>query len=81
MPRFARAVVPDCPHHVTQRGNNRQDVFFVPDDYALYLDILREQATWHGLVVHACCLMTNHVHVVATPHGADSRTSPGTRTA
>jgi len=72
MPRFARAVVPNCPHHVTQRGNNRQDVFFVPDDYALYLDILREQAARYDLAVHAYCLMTNHVHLVATPHGADS---------
>ena len=49
MPRFARAVVPECPHHVTQRGNNHQDVFFVRDDYRLYLDILREQAGLHGL--------------------------------
>ncbi|MCI0491876.1 MAG: transposase, partial [Planctomycetes bacterium] len=32
MPRVARIVIPNCPHHVTQRGNNRQDVFFVDDD-------------------------------------------------
>ena len=32
MPRAARAVIPGCAHHVTQRGNNRQDVFFVDDD-------------------------------------------------
>ena len=72
MPRFARAVVPECPHHITQRGNNRQDVFFVPDDYRLYLDILREQAGRYGLEIHAYCLMANHVHLVATPHAADS---------
>ena len=67
MPRVARIVIPDCPHHITQRGNNRQDVFFVPDDYALYLRILREQANRYGLDVHAYCLMTNHIHLVATP--------------
>ena len=72
MPRFARAVVPECPHHVTQRGNNRQDVFFVPDDYRLYLDILREQAERHGVEIHAYCLMTNHVHLVVTPDRAES---------
>ena len=49
MPRFARAVVPDCPHHITQRGNNRQDVFFVADDYRLYLELLRAQAERFGL--------------------------------
>ena len=64
--------MPECPHHVTQRGNNRQDVFFVPDDYRLYLDILREQAERHGVEIHAYCLMTNHVHLVATPHRAES---------
>ena len=72
MPRFARAVVPHCPHHITQRGNNRQDVFFVADDYELYLEILKEQSERYGLDVHAYCLMTNHVHLVATPHAADS---------
>jgi len=72
MPRIARAVVPECPHHITQRGNNRQGVFFVADDYRLYLDILREQSRRYGLEVHAYCLMANHVHLVATPHGADS---------
>ena len=32
MPRAARLVLPGLPHHVTQRGNNRQDVFFTEDD-------------------------------------------------
>ncbi len=67
MPRVARIVIPECPHHITQRGNNRQDVFFVPDDYALYLRILREQVNRYGLDIHAYCLMTNHIHLVATP--------------
>lgn len=55
------------PHHVTQRGNNRQDVFFVDDDRRAYLRILRLQAEAHGLDVVGYCLMTNHVHVVAVP--------------
>jgi len=72
MPRVARIVIPDCPHHVTQRGNNRQDVFFVPDDYHTYLAILREQSQRYGLDIHAYCLMTNHVHLAATPRSGES---------
>ena len=72
MPRVARIVIPDCPHHVTQRGNNRQDVFFVDDDRVRYLEILGEQAERFGVTVEGYCLMTNHVHLIATPHAADS---------
>ena len=71
MPRAARIVVPGCPHHVTQRGNNRQDVFFVDEDRRVYLSLLREQAGRFGLQVEAYCLMTNHVHLVAVP-GAEA---------
>ncbi len=67
MPRVARIVVPDVPHHITQRGNNRQDVFFTDDDRRLYLGLLREQAETYGLEVLGWCLMTNHVHLIARP--------------
>ena len=43
MPRVARIVITQMPHHITQRGNNRQDVFFVDDDRQVYLEILRKQ--------------------------------------
>ncbi len=67
MTREARAVVVGVPHHVTQRGNNRQDVFFVADDRRQYLGMLTAKAEQYGLTIHAYCLMTNHVHIVATP--------------
>ena len=51
MPRVARIVLPDFPHHITQRGNNKQDVFFVDDDRRVYLEILRGQAEKYGLTV------------------------------
>lgn len=57
---------------MTQRGNNRADVFFVDDDRRVYLDLLRKGAERYGLVVEAYCLMTNHVHVVAVPAREDS---------
>ena len=72
MPRNARVVIPDCPHHVTQRGNNRQDVFFTDEDREVYLAMPAEQCERFGLSVEGYCLMTNHVHLVATPRRADS---------
>jgi len=72
MPRFSRAVLAGCAHHVTQRGNNRQDVFFVDDDRRAYLAFLRQEAERHGLRVHGYCLLTNHVHLIAVPEAADS---------
>ena len=72
MPRIARVVIPGVPHHVTQRGNNRQDVFFVADDYRVYLKLLRERSERFGLEVLGYCLMTNHIHLVAVPHGKSS---------
>ena len=44
MPRVARIVMPQMPHHVVQRGNNRQDVFFTDDDRRMYLAMLREES-------------------------------------
>ncbi len=72
MPRTARIVGPGLAHHVTQRGNNRQDVFFVDDDRRVYLDLLRDHAQRFGLSVLGYCLMTNHVHVIAIPDQPDS---------
>lgn len=72
MPRIARIVIPNRPHHIAQRGNNRQDVFFVDADYRVYLEILKRQADRFGLTVDAYCLMPNHVHLIARPRRAES---------
>ena len=72
MPRFARVVIPDCPHHITQRGNRQDDVFFTDADRQRYLQLLKEYAAKHGLSIQAYCLMTNHVHLVAVPRQATS---------
>ncbi|MBW7863036.1 MAG: transposase [Candidatus Hydrogenedens sp.] len=60
-------VVPGAAHHVTQRGNNRQDVFLSGEDRRVYLGILRKQALSFQFRVLGYCLMTNHVHVVGIP--------------
>lgn len=67
MPRTARTVIPKVAHHVTQRGNNRQDVFFVDDDRHTYKEILRRESDSCGLRINGYCLMTNHVHLVCEP--------------
>jgi len=67
MPRRPRFVLPDVPHHVTQRGNNRQDVFFSDQDRFHYLEFLRESCLRYELRVLAWCLMTNHVHLIVIP--------------
>ena len=71
MARIARFVVPGLPHHVTQRGNRRERVFFSDDDYRLYQDLLREACDKAGVSVWAYCLMPNHVHLILTPTTAD----------
>ena len=65
-------MVPGWAHHITQRGNNRQDVFFVDDDRRVYLEMLQEQAGKYGLELSGYCLMSNHVHLIATPHTEDA---------
>ena len=67
MPRMARVVIPNVPHHVTQRGNRRQPTFFRPDDYVIYRKIAAEVFRDAGVEVWAYCLMPNHVHLIATP--------------
>ena len=71
MARIARIVVPGLPHHVTQRGNRRGQVFFEEADYALYLDMLAESAARAQCEVWAYCLKPNHVHIILVPSEAD----------
>ncbi len=68
MARLARVVVPGYPHHITQRGNRRQKVFFRESDYSCYLDLLREWCVHENIEIWAYCLMTNHVHLIVTPN-------------
>ena len=67
MPRIARIVAAGLPHHVTQRGNRRETVFFGDEDYRAYLVLLDKYAARHGVEVIAYCLMPNHVHLVVVP--------------
>jgi putative transposase len=71
MPRLPRYPVVDVPQHVIQRGHNCQPAFFRPDDYRVYLQCLHDAAAAYHTVIHAYVLMTNHVHMLMTPHQTD----------
>jgi putative transposase len=72
MARMARIVIPHIPHHITQRGNRSQKVFFSDKDKAAYLALLYKHAQDAGLTFWAYCLMDNHVHLIAVPEKEDS---------
>ncbi len=67
MPRKRRFFLPGVPTHIVQRGRSRQPVFFADADYQFYLQWLAEASKRYNCAVHAYVLMTNHVHILATP--------------
>ncbi len=71
MVRLARVVAPGLPHHVTQRGDRRQQTFFCAADYRTYLALMAEWCGHRGVEIWAYCLMPTHVHLIATPETAD----------
>ena len=71
MARLARVVVPGLPHHITQRGNRRQQTFFCDEDYEYYLELMGQWCAVHQVEIWAYCLMPNHVHLIAVPQSAD----------
>jgi putative transposase len=69
---MARAVLTGVAHHLTQRGLDRQQVFFGPGDYEIYLALVRSSAVRFGSDLLGYCLMPNHVHWIAVPQYAES---------
>src|SRR4029078_7894824 len=71
MALLARIVIPDLPHHVTQRGNGGARTFFGDDDYALYRELLAASLRAAEVEIWAWCLMPNHVHLILVPSDPD----------
>ena len=67
MPRLGRTVIAHVPHHITQRGNRREDIFFTDEDRETYLAWLKDYTQRHDVAILAYCLMSNHIHLVAVP--------------
>jgi putative transposase len=72
MARLARLVIPGMPHHVTQRGNRRQQTFFNDGDYAAYTELMADWCREEGVDIWGYCLMPNHVHLIAVPRAEQS---------
>jgi len=68
MPRTSRAVALGYPHHITQRGNNRSNVFADDTDHLAYLEALNHYTQKYHLDIWAYCLMPNHIHLLVVPH-------------
>ena len=71
MARLARLVIPGLPHHITQRGNRRQQTFFNEGDYAAYVELMAEWCREQGVEIWSYCLMPNHTHLIAVPSSED----------
>ena len=67
MPRKARLLLPNCPHHIVQRGHNRNAVFVADEDNSIYLENMKEWKSKLGIKVYAWCLMSNHIHLILEP--------------
>lgn len=67
MARLPRLTIPGLPHHVIQRGNNRQAIFADQTDYQTLLALIEEHAPKAGVAIHAYVLMSDHFHLLATP--------------
>jgi putative transposase len=72
MPRTARIVIPDVPHHITHRANGSLVLFPTDQDSQFYLTNIRSQCLKFKVNVYAYCLMTNHVHFILVPPNLDS---------
>ena len=72
MARQPRLSLAGYPHHIIQRGNNRQLIFMDVADRQLFLDLLEEHSRQFGVAIHSYVLMDNHVHVLATPSTAEA---------
>lgn len=71
MARLSRFVSVGHPQHVIIRGNNRDPIFYTDEDYRFYLGKLLDASRKHQCDIHAYVLMTNHVHLLITPHKED----------
>ena len=72
MARIRRIVIPNTPHHITQRGVRSMNIFFKPEDYEYYQTLLLTQCKLHGLEIISYCLMTNHIHLIVIPKDQNS---------
>lgn len=72
MPRVARIVIPGLPHHITQRSNVRQEIFFRSEDYRLCLNLLAGYTRHYGVAIPGHCFIAHHVDAIPVPSDAEA---------
>jgi putative transposase len=72
MARIKRIIIPNTPHHITQRGVRSMNIFYKHEDYLYYKELLQTQCKEHNVQIVSYCLMTNHVHIIAIPKYKES---------
>ena len=75
MARPRRITIPGVPHHIVQRGNNKNSIFFEREDFEQYLRLLSRYSQKYEFRILSFCLMTNHVHIVGIPSEIGSMSS------
>ena len=72
MPRGPRPVIPEIPHHIIHRGNNRQQVFFTDKDHSFLIKTIQEAKKEFNCLIYGYCFMKNHIHIIVQPTLMDS---------
>jgi len=67
MARKPRLFVADLPYHITQRGNNKNQIFFTAEDYFFFFNVLKEAKAKYPCFIFGYCFMTNHFHLLIQP--------------
>jgi len=67
MPRGPRPVIPEFPHHIIHRGNNRQQIFYKDRDYFFLIKSIQEAKKEFNCLIYGYCLMSNHIHLIIQP--------------
>jgi putative transposase len=64
MSRKPRVWFPGAIYHITSRGNRKAVIFYSKKDYEKYLSLLEETREKYPFILHAYCLMPNHIHLL-----------------
>ena len=67
MPRTARILLPNTPHHIYQQGHNRENVFFEANDYQYYINNMLECKALFDIKIYAYCILQNKIHLIIKP--------------
>jgi putative transposase len=70
--RSPREIVPDQPHHIILQGNNKRRIVSYPWEYKLLISLIGRSAQMHGVLIHALCILANHLHMVMRPPSKDA---------